>query len=83
MKPNQKLKYLNEASKHLPEDFREIPYEVLNHLSKLTSKITQLPKHRYQLILPTPLKINTYSRDLPVNIPYFPRNKNHPKPENI
>ena len=37
LKPNQKLKYLNADSTHLPSIFRAIPAGVINRLSKLTS----------------------------------------------
>ena len=42
LKPNQKLKYLNNDSTHLPSTFRAIPSGVLNRLSKLTSKSQSL-----------------------------------------
>ena len=44
MKPNQKLKYLNSDSTHMPPTFRAIPNEVLYRSSKLTSKNKNLYK---------------------------------------
>ena len=42
MKPNQKLKYLNSNSSHMPSTFRAILSGVLGWLSKLTSKSKKL-----------------------------------------
>ena len=41
IKPNQKLKYLNSDSTHLPSTFRAIPKGVLERLCNLTSKSKQ------------------------------------------
>ena len=52
LKPNQKLKYLNEDSTHLPSTFRAIPAGVLNRLSSLTSKSKKLDHVRIDKIYP-------------------------------
>ena len=42
LKPNQKLKYMNSDSTHLPSTFKAIPQGVLARLGKLTSKCKKL-----------------------------------------
>ena len=52
MKPNQKLKYLNSDSTHLPSTLRAIPAGVLDRLSKLTSKSKKLENVRIDKVYP-------------------------------
>ena len=52
MKPNQKLKYLNGDSTHMPSTFQAIPSGVLGRLNKLTSKSKKLDKTTVDKVYP-------------------------------
>jgi len=52
MKPNQKLKYLNSDSTHMPSTFRAIPSGVLGRLSRLTSKSKSLDNTTIDKVYP-------------------------------
>ena len=52
MKPNQKLKYLNRDSTHLPSIFKAIPRGVLLRLSNLTSKSNKLENTTIDKVYP-------------------------------
>ena len=71
LKPNQKLKYLNEDSTHLPSTFREIPAGVLNRLSLLTSKSKALENVRIDTIFPKHAEALRIARISPDTFPTF------------
>ena len=71
MKPNQKLKYLNADSTHLPSTFRAIPSGVLNRLSKLTSKIKLLGDVTIDTIYPHHAKALQTAGIAPKTFPTF------------
>ena len=71
IKPNQKLKYLNEDSTHLPSTFQAIPEVVLNRLSSLTSKSKALDNVRIDTIYPRHAKALKIAGIAPDTFPTF------------
>ena len=71
LKPNQKLKYLNNDSTHLPSNFRAIPSGVLNQLSHLTSKSKALEDIKLDTIYPDHAKALQIAGIAPKIFPAF------------
>ena len=71
LKPNQKLKYLNSDSTHLPSTFRAIPSGVLNRLSSLTSASKRLENVTLDTIYPHHAKALTIAGIAPKTFPTF------------
>ena len=71
MKPNQKLKYLNADSTHLPSTFKAIPSGVSNRLSKLTSKSKTLENTKIDKIYPHHAKSLKIVKLAPREFPTF------------
>ena len=71
LKPNQKLKYLNADSTHLPSTFRAIPTGVLNRLGKLTSTSKTLEDVRIDTVYPHHAKALRIAGIAPKTFPTF------------
>ena len=71
LKPNQKLKYLNSDSTHLPSTFRAIQSGVLNRLSSLTSASKRLENVTLDTIYPHHAKALTIAGIAPKKFPTF------------
>ena len=71
MKPNQKLKYLNGDSTHMPSTFRAIPNGVFGRLSKLTSRSKKLDDTPIDEIYPHHAKALKIAEIAPEKFPTF------------
>ena len=71
MKPNQKLKYMNGDSTHMPSTFRAIPSGVLGRLNKLTSKSKRLDKTTVDKIYPHHAQALRIAKIAPETFPTF------------
>ena len=78
LKPNQKLKYLNADSTHLPSTFKAIPAGVINRLSKLTSMTKARQNTTIDETYPHHAKALKISGIAPKKNPHLPRTRNPP-----
>jgi hypothetical protein len=71
MRPNQKLKYLNNDSTHTQATFKAIPNGVLGRLNKLTSRSKELENVTIDKIYPHHAKALQIARIAPKIFPTF------------